>query len=292
MYYIVYGIFYLLSLLPWRIIYIISDFAAFLLYRVFKYRKPVVMNNLLIAFPEKTETEREKIAKEFYSNFTDNFIEVIKLLSISKKELNKRFQCNYEVMNDLYDSGINIQLLLSHQFNWEIANPAYAANLQYPFVVVYMGIANETFKKLFYKIRSRYGSLLVGAWQFRKDFAPISKDRFVLALVGDQSPVDACYWLPFFGKLTAFVKGPEKTARMYKTAIVMGNCYKLKRGHYKTELTLLTTDPNSLPHGEITKKMAAFMEDSIRQHPSNYLWSHRRWKREYNEEHHQKDLLV
>jgi KDO2-lipid IV(A) lauroyltransferase len=288
MYYLVYGFFYLLSLLPWKIIYIFSDGVSFLLYHVFRYRKTVVLNNLQIAFPEKTEAERIKIAKQFYKDFTDNFFEVIKFISISKKELNKRFVCDYSTINNLYDSGVNVQLLLGHFFNWEFANLAYADNMRYPFVVVYMPIANKIINKVFYKMRQRFGTHLVSAPDFRKEFLPYSKQRYVLVLVGDQNPgnPNTAYWVPFFGRLTPFVKGPEKGAKMNKAAVAMCNFHKIKRGYYKSDLFILTTDASTLPDGEITKKMIEFIEETIRKYPSNYLWSHRRWKHEFNPSRH------
>ncbi len=293
MYYIVYGLLYLFSLSPFWMLYLISDGISFLLYYVIRYRKDVVIHNLNIAFPEKSQEEIMTIAKEFYKNFVDNFIEFIKLISISKKELNKRFTGDYKVINDLYASGKNIQIHLGHFFNWEFANQAYAANLVYPLVVVYMPVSNKILNRIFYKARSRFGSKLIAATQFRKEFSPYTSQRFALVLVSDQNPggPDNAYWTDFFGKKTPFVKGPEKGARLNKAAVIMCNIYKVKRGYYKSEATLLTMDPRSLADGEITKQLIAFIEDSIRKHPSNYLWSHRRWKWEYIPEKH-KALVI
>ena len=89
MYYLVYGLLYLFSLLPFWILYFISDIFYGITYHIIGYRKKVVMNNLLIAFPEKTEKERTRIAKDFYHNLIDSFIESIKLLSISDETFNK-----------------------------------------------------------------------------------------------------------------------------------------------------------------------------------------------------------
>jgi KDO2-lipid IV(A) lauroyltransferase len=289
----VYGIFYILSLLPWRIIYILSDGAYFLLYYVFGYRKQVVMGNLLIAFPGKTEAERKSIARQFYKQFADNFLEIIKLISISKEELNKRFTANFDVINNLYNSGVNVQLHSGHFFNWEYANLAYSANIRYPLVVVYMPLTNKIFNRLFLKLRQKFGSNMVAATDFKKDFIPFSKQRYVLALVGDQNPGNPgnAYWTTFFNKLTPIVKGPEKGAKINRTAVVMCNFYPLKRGYYHSEFVLLTTDARSLPDGEITKKMLAYIEDTIRKHPHCYLWSHRRWKWQFDEEKHRKLVI-
>src|SRR6478752_6370177 len=110
MYYIIYPIFYMLSLLPWRVLYFISDGIYGLIYYIFGYRRKVVMSNLLIAFPEKTEKERTRIAKDFYHNFIDTFIETIKLLSLNDKNFDKRCTSNVELVNDLYNTGKNAQM--------------------------------------------------------------------------------------------------------------------------------------------------------------------------------------
>ena len=286
MYHIIYGIFYLLSLLPWRVIYIISDGIYGLLYYVIRYRRDVVANNILIAFPEKSDEERKQIVKEFYKNFVDNFIEVIKFVSISKEEVLRRFTFDEKVINDLYPTGRNIQLTLGHFFNWEFANIAYASKITYPIVLVYMPIENKVFDRLFKKIRERFGTNLVAATRFRKEFFPYAKQRYALGLVADQTPGGAenSYWTDFFGRKTAFVKGPERNARMNNEIVILVNFYKVKRGYYHSEFEVITKEPRSLPEGAITKQMVAYIENCICKRPSNYLWSHRRWKWEFDEE--------
>src|SRR5688500_9186322 len=114
MYYIVYGLLWLVSLLPLRILYIISDGIYGLIFYVFKYRKKVVMSNLRLAFPEKTEQERKKIAKKFYHNLIDTFIEAIKMLSTSTERLSRRFTANMHVINDFYPTGRSVQIHIGH----------------------------------------------------------------------------------------------------------------------------------------------------------------------------------
>jgi len=293
MYYLLYTFFYVLSLLPWRVIYIISDFAYCILYYIVRYRRQIVLDNLTIAFPEKTEQEKEVIAKEFYHNFVDNFIEVIKMFSISKKELNRRFTGNFELLNETCASGKSVQVHLGHFFNWEFANIFFASNVVYPFLVVYMPIENKAINKIFYKIRSRFGTHLIAATQYRKDFAPFAKNRYALILVGDQNPANPnnSYWVDFFGRKVPVVKGPERGAVMNNNAILMAKLTKIKRGFYDAHLELLTTEPRTLPEGDITKRMITFFEDSIREQPSNYLWSHRRWKWKFDPEKHGKLVI-
>lgn len=287
MYYFTYGFLYLISLLPWRILYFISDGFYALTYYIIGYRKEVVMKNLSIAFPEKSNEERIRIAKDFYHNLIDTFIETVKLLSVSKKQFEKRFTCNdFHVLNDLYPTGQNVQIHGGHFFNWEFANNGIALSSAYPFVGVYMPIANKVIDRIIYQLRSRYGTILIPATDFKTKFHQYAGDRYVLGLAADQSAGNTlnAYWTEFFGRKAPFVKGPEKGARLNNTAIIYGNYYRIKRGYHKLDLKLLTTRPNSFPEGDLTKMMIREIEDSIRKNPANYLWSHRRWKHEFDEE--------
>lgn len=280
MYYLAYGFLYLISLLPWWVIYLLADGIYVLIYYVFGYRKKVVMDNLKIAFPEKTDAERTRIAKDFYHNFVDNFIEMIKLLSISEHELRKRFTGNLEVLNDLYDGKQNVQVVSGHYFNWEFANAGVSLQSRFPFLVVYMPLSNKVFDRIVYKLRSRFGSLLVPAPAFKTGFTQYARDRYALILVADQNPGNPskAYWTQFFSQPAPFARGPEKGARLNDTAIVYAHYYKVRRGYYKIDMELVTTRASDYAEGELTKLLVNKVEASVRKIPANYLWSHRRWK--------------
>ncbi len=288
MYYIIYPIFYVISLIPWRIMYFISDGIYLIVYYLVGYRKKLVLQNLAIAFPEKTKQEHVTIAKEFYHNFIDTFLEMIKLISISDKELSQRFSSNMEVVNSLYDSGINIQLMAGHFFNWEIINLGIAKYCKYPFVGVYMPLTNKAFNKIVYNLRSKYNTILVPATKFSTKFHVYVRNRYVLGLAADQAPgnPNKAYWITFLNKLTPFISGPEKGAKRNNTAFVFSNFYKVKRGYYKIDFEIITTEPRKYADGVLTKLYAEAVEKAVRKIPSNYLWSHNRWKHEFIPEKH------
>ena len=150
MYYIIYPLIYLFSLLPFFILYGLSDLIAFILYYVIRYRRAIVNNNLKIAFPEKTDAEREKIAKRFYRYFIDTMIESIKLISLSKKELQRRNTGTYDLINGLLAKGKSINILGGHQFNWEIGSLLYSCHINIPMTAIYMPISNKVVNKIFY----------------------------------------------------------------------------------------------------------------------------------------------
>lgn len=286
MYYIVYGFLYLISLLPLRILYILSDGIYGLIYYVIGYRRQVVMQNLNIAFPEKTKKEKIKISKQFYHNFIDSLIETIKLITVDDKFVLKHFTGNLELINDLHKTGKSCHLLLGHTFNWEWGNHTVGLNLKYIFLVIYMPIRNKIFDRLFLKLRMRGKSIMLSAHDIRKDMMPYRNSQYALALVADQNPGGPhnAYWLNFFGRPAPFVTGPEKGARLGNLPVIFCHIKKLRRGYYNLVVSMGEENPKELREGELTIKYVRFLEDVIRHQPSMWLWSHKRWKHEWKEE--------
>lgn len=280
MYYILYSSLYIVSLLPFFILYRISDVIFFILYHIIGYRKEIVYDNLNIAFPEKTVAERKAIAKQFYKNLVDTFIETIKLLSVSEKSFIKRASVNFEEAKKAVDAGLNIQFHSGHQMNWEYASLAISRALTIPWLAVYMRISAKPLDRLFLKIRSRFGAVMVEKNKYKAMMPQLIKKQYALGLIADQNPDHSKngYWLNFFSKPAPFFIGPEKGAMRNKTAVVFVNIKKLKRGYYHFDCKLITDDGSKFNNGELTRMYRDFLEAGIREHPDNYLWSHRRWK--------------
>ncbi len=292
MYYIIYVPLYLLSLLPLRALYVLSDVCSFLLFRVFGYRRKVIEVNLMIAFPEKTVADRKQIANKFHRNFTDSFIETIKCLSASKTFYDKHCKTDFSIFDELAAKGKSCQFHACHQFNWEWINLHWSIHFKQPLVIVYMPISSKPIDKLFYTLRSKYGTHLVPATAPRAGFVAWRKKTHCLTLIADQRPATALYnnWLYFFNKPTPFLPGPEKNAMMKKCPVVFGRAIKTERGKYDSRLTLACTDASLLKPGELTLMYRDFIEDAIRKQPDMYLWSHNRFKFDWNDEYH--DLWI
>ncbi len=243
------------------------------------------MSNLAIAFPEKSEEERKKIARKFYLNFTDTFIETIKMISISKKELERRASCDVDHINELAAKGYSIHILAGHQFNWEFANLLYAKDLKVRFVGVYQPINNKIIDRIFYKYRSQFGTILVSTKEFKHKRHLIFNEQYSLALAADQNPSNAsnAYWVNFFGKPAPFAKGPTKGAVKNNTAVVFVAFEKIKRGYYNFKVYPMTENAMEYTPEQLVVAYKKILEDVIRKDPSNYLWSHRRWRHEWKE---------
>jgi len=267
-----------------RVLYLLSDAIFLLVYYVLSYRKKVVYANLQKALPEKTEEEREQIARKFYHNLLDSFIETIKLFSAGKTFLENRVTSNWEVLEPLFKSGKSCQLHLGHTFNWEWGQHVLGAKTAYKILVVYMPISNAVFERIMYKLRTRYGNTFIAANNMSKVMSDYKGRQYLLGLVADQSPgaLHSAYWTNFLGIPTAFVSGPEKGARAANIPVVFASITKPKRGHYRATLELACEDPSILKDGELTLLYAQFMEKTIRENPDMWLWSHRRWKHSWN----------
>ena len=286
MYHLVFGILYLLSLLPFRVLYLISDVACFLIFGVAGYRKKVVMENLAYAFPEKTDEERRQIARRFYRNFVDNWIETIKLISVSQQSLNKRVSGNFEIFHELHAKGRSVQVNLGHFFNWEIMTLYTGLHQPFTFLTVYLPQSSKVMDRLMKYIRGRWGNPLIPSTDMARSILPWRKKQYLLALGADQSTpfVDNAYWVYFLNRPAGFVKGPEKFARGQNIPVVMMTTTRPKRGYYHFNYFLLAEDPKSLPDGELIRQYVRHLEENIRLQPDIYLWSHRRWKNAYRPE--------
>jgi KDO2-lipid IV(A) lauroyltransferase len=279
MYYLLLIILYPLALLPLRVLYMLSDVFFFILYYLLDYRKQLVLDNLKHAFPEKSDAELKRIRRKFYRSFCDQWIETLKLLTISEKELNKRLTANWELLHELYAEGRNTYIMLGHFFNWEWGNVAMQFNNEQQFAGVYLPVSNQAFDRLMMRARTRGGGWMI-SMKAKKGMNRLESVPHIMGLIADQNPsnLKAVNWLPFMNREAPFFKGTEQMARRAKGAVVFLGIKKLKRGHYQMNMELYTKDASEAEAGDITKAYVAFMERQLNEQPENWLWTHRRWK--------------
>lgn len=286
MYYLVYGFIRLLSLLPLQVLYWIGDFIYLIIFYGAGYRKKIVIGNLQRAFPEKSPAEINKLARKFYHTFIDSMMEIIKLFSANQSFIEKHVQFDDSLINSPFLQGKVFQIHACHQFNWEYMNLAVALKMKQSFVAVYMPLSSRIMERMFYKMRSQYGTVLLPATDMKNRFNAWRQQPHGLVLVADQNPghPNNSFWLPFFHQLTPFVKGPERYAREKACPVVLIHSRIVKRGYYQLISELLTEDASQLQPGELTKLYVKRMTEIIEQQPENWLWSHRRWKHQWKPE--------
>lgn len=283
MYRVVFLLFQGVSLLPMSFFHALSEMAVFILTHVIRYRRDVIEQNIRTVFPNHSSKEVNQLISQFYRNFADTFTESIKLLSLSKAQIYKRCTIDFSVVRQLMQEGKSVQLMAAHQFNWEYVNQVIPGQIPGPYYLVYRTIQSSVFNQLFLFLRSRQGGKPVAAEVFAAARDQIFAQPAALILGADQNPSqpDRAIWIEFFGKATPFHPGPAKGAIAKNTAMVMLNLTRKKRGYYHLDATLITRDCANYTPEQLTWLYKKETERLILENPSNYLWSHRRWRHQW-----------
>lgn len=285
-FYLIMLFFYGLAVLPFRVLYFLSDFLNLLLFGWIGYRKKVIYHNLKNSFPEKTEGEIDRIAKDFYQHFCDTLVETAKMITIGKKAFLKR--CHFvdlSLFEKYYKAKQNLIVTMGHFGNWEWGNYAMSLSSAYQLYAVYKPLQNSRFDRFVYKIRSRFGALPVSKDNIIRLMFKERKKLSVTALIADQTPNPKyAYWANFLNQETAIYQGTEKIAQKMNYPVLFASIRKIKRGYYQIYLKELFSNPKETSEGEITERHTAILEDEIRKYPHTWLWSHKRWKHKRIEE--------
>ncbi|MDE1207079.1 lysophospholipid acyltransferase family protein [Tenacibaculum larymnensis] len=279
---IVYPLIWILSILPMRLLYIISDFFRLIVFNLIGYRKKVVVQNLRMVFPEKSDKEIKSIARKFYKHFIDLIFESIKAFTISEKEVLKRYKYkNPELVNNLTKEGKSIILLGAHQANWEWS-------FSLPLVLdtqvfgAYTKLTNKYFEKAVKNSRTKFG---IEGFKTSETIKGIHKNYLkkiqgAYILLSDQSPQvhKTHYWAEFFGIKVPIHTGAEILAKRYDFTVINYTVKKIKRGYFETEFELITDSPKDFENYQITDKYLEITERNIKEQPECYLWTHKRFK--------------
>lgn len=285
LYYFIYTVFYLLSLLPMWVHYIISDGLYLLIYYVVGYRRKVVRSNLTSSFPEKSAEEILQIERGFYHSFCDCLVESVKMLSISEANLRRRMVFkNMELLNERLEKGQSCVFYGGHYGCWEwMASWALWLSPKAVVAQIYHPIENKAFDRLFLYMRQRFGSVSIPMQDTLRKMLEYRNAGKSLAVgfIADQKPmwVNIHHWVDFLNHDTPVFTGTERIAKKLDTAVFYGAMRRIRRGYYEMTAQLVTDNPKSLPDYEITDIYYHLLETTIRREPSMWLWSHNRWSR-------------
>ncbi|RYG03084.1 MAG: lipid A biosynthesis acyltransferase [Chitinophagaceae bacterium] len=257
-----------------------ASFVFFLMYYVISYRKVVVIQNISRSFPDMRYSEVQEIVKKFYASFTAYFAEIIKSVSISPVNLDKTIAFeNLELLDHHIDSGRNVIACLGHCGNWEMLNflPHKTKNKVY---AVYKPLSSSLANRIMIKIRSRFGMKLLTDKSVVRHLLSKKTSPAVYLFIADQRPPiqEENYRLTLLNQDTYIFSGVEKLARVTDSAVVYINIAQVSKGHYKFTFMPVTSDPKSMPDGEITRSFVDRLTENINEEPYGWLWTHKRWK--------------
>lgn len=272
---------YILSLLPLPILLFFARLCYYPLYYLFGYRKKVVRQNLQKSFPDKSLKEITEIEKRFYKYFTDLIFEIIKLKSISEKELRKRVKFNgLAQIESYFERGESVLACTGHYGNWELCMLALGLNISATAVVIYKPLSSSVFEKYFQKWRTRFGNEFVPMRQTLRKLVATKDQATMFCFASDQTPVknETQYSLQFLNQQTAVLLGLEKIALQTNRPVFYFDVIKVKPGYYEVDCLLLCEEPKATEGHEITDLLFDFLNHTIQRDPAFWLWSHKRWK--------------
>lgn len=281
-YIIVYPFLWLISILPFRLLYLFSDFIFILIYYVVGYRKKVVFDNLKLCFPNKSEKELKRISKKFYHHFCDMMLESMKSLTISEAEMKKRFTfANIDEIKQHENNNRSVVLMCGHyaNFEWSFILQRHLKSKGY---AVYKQLANKHFDALIKRLRAKYNSYLITTKETIPTLIKAKREGelTINGFAADQSPKinKAFHWNTFMGINVPIHTGAEMLAKKLDMAVVFLAVKKVKRGLYEATFKTITTTPKDYENYAITDLYLKLVEQQIIEAPEYYLWTHKRWK--------------
>ncbi|WP_136480957.1 lysophospholipid acyltransferase family protein [Cognatitamlana onchidii] len=285
-YIIVYPFLWLISLLPFRVLYALSDIAYIFVYRIFGYRKKVVTNNMKMTLPNKTDKEIAVLRKKFYHHLCDMLVESIKSITVSEKEIIKRYAfTNLDDLHELEKEKRSVVLMMGHYGSWEWIF-ILQKHVNYIGYAVYKQLSNKYFDRLVKRIRARYNSYLITTKETFPTLikAKRNKELTFNGFVFDQSPKldKAIYWKEFMGIKVPVHVGAEILAKRLDMTTLFLKVKKVKRGYYEATFTDIIKNPNEFDNFDITDISLKRVEEQIHEAPEFYLWTHKRWKHRNN----------
>ncbi len=281
-YYCLVPFLYFLSFLPWPVLFVISDISFLFLYYIWGYRRKIVMMNLSLSFPEKSNKELKAIEYRFYRYFTDMILEMLKLVTMSPAQKLARCKMDTETQSlfkDLYTKGKKAILVMGHYGNWEYCPNGLPLQTDYQTYVIYHPISNPYFNRLMSRMRTSTSCKLYSMTETLKGMIGNRNELNMTAFLGDQSPdPKSAYWTRFLNQDTAVFFGTEKIAQKLQMAVIYGSMERIGRGRYVYHTKLICEDASKTNPGEITDSHVQLLEQDIRNAPHYWLWTHRRWK--------------
>ena len=242
----------------------------------------MVFENLHRSFPEKDDRQIRKIASEFYRHFSELVMETIKVMDFKEGEMDGRISFrNAGILDRYFDQGISVVAVAAHYGNWEWLQ-SLAQNIRHKPIAVYKPQNNKDMDAVLNRQRSKFGAEIVSMRDIIRVLRQYNRQKkpTLSMYISDQSPVweEIQYWTMFMNQLTPVYLGPEKIAREFGMAVVFLKMHVISRGCYEVEIIPITEDASLEPEYAITEKHLHLLQETIREKPEYWLWSHRRWK--------------
>ncbi len=270
----------LAAALPWSVLYGLAGACAALAHRI-GYQRRVLEENLRIAFPALDAAGLDAIRRDYYRGFAQVLVEVVKAVRLPAAEIRRRVRIEgLEPVRGELAAGRPVILVAAHQCNWEWMLLALSLELGFPLDAAYKPLVDSWAEREMLKLRTRFGSRLVPAQELLADIIKRGRTPRAICMVADQEPrtSEHKHWTRFMNRDTAFYMGAEEIARVTRFGVYFVAMRRTARGHYAIGIEPLAPAGETREPGELTERYARRVERQIRESPSDWPWSHKRWK--------------
>jgi KDO2-lipid IV(A) lauroyltransferase len=276
----------LLSYLPRRLAWSLGTFLGRAAWPLAGKTRRLALKGLATAFPDKTDAEREAIARAMFVNLGHSAMEVVTIRSYDR-DLESYVELeNPALLDELMARGKGLIYVPGHLGNWELHARRVASS----------GLDNATVGKaskdprltrLIEEFRASGGVKTL--WRESPDSGRVIiktlRSGKALGILIDQDTSVQNVFVPFFGKLAATPRAAADLAIRFGAAVVVATIHRKGEGPdagHLLEFTEVAYDPRPPDlEAEVVRLTAAcskVLEDAIRRHPSEWVWMHERWK--------------
>ena len=229
-----------------------------------------------------TSIELKEIERTFYKNLCDYAVETLKLMTISSEELRRRMRFeNMELLESFPKSNQSIIFLASHQFNWEWMLVSASTSFPMQIDFVYQPVNSSFFNNFALQLRTRFNAYGIQRNDVARELVKRKSILRGIAIVADQYPGhggDKKFPTTFLNQDTVFFLGANNIAVLSQYPVLYYSIKKIKRGYYVATPEVLALPPFEKTSTKVISNYIGAVEQSIKADPSNWLWSHNRWK--------------
>ncbi|MFC1480980.1 lysophospholipid acyltransferase family protein [Candidatus Neomarinimicrobiota bacterium] len=270
----------LIRLLPRSVSLLFGVMLADLLYYVVKLRKQVGLDNLKLAFPDKSDRDHRQILHAAYRHFGKALFDFIRMPHVMVEHLPDLFILNDEPLKSLQEQGQGAVLVSGHFGNWEYMNRALGLK---GYQVAGMFVEQHGIGgKMLGDIRAQTGSQLFGKKASPRAILRSIKSGSIMGIASDQDAKKRGHWHTFFGQPASRPRGPAVFALQSNAPMIYAHCLLGADNRYSLECWEIgkedLPDDKEQAIDQLNQRFHDALESQVRLHPEQYFWFHRMWK--------------
>jgi KDO2-lipid IV(A) lauroyltransferase len=244
----------------------------------------IAVKNLKKCFPEKSEKEIIKIAKELFCNEVKNFFEFVNFPRMNSAFINSISSIeNSHLIKKSMEKGKGILFVSAHTGNWEITAAA-VSNFGVPVNVVAKRIYIDELNDMLVKYRTGKNINVILREESdtgRKLLRALKKGEIIAMLIDQDTKVPGVF-IDFFGSKAWTPSGLAVLALKSGADVLVGFDQRVgKYGHKTVIKGPITVEPSGDFNKDVknlTQKASFVLEEHIRRYPQQWVWFHERWK--------------